>query len=168
MNANPRLYSRRAANDSMPIHNQLLMLAQARSLQRDALAGGTPPLLRGRKLGLLCEADDAEDARLFRRAATELGAHVAHVRPVLSEGSPAQEVRHTARLLGRLYDAIECQGMGAALVRRLAAEAGVPVYDGLACATHPTARLADHLEGDASPTDKRRFVLQAALLDTLG
>ena len=143
------------------------LLANARSLQHAARAGKTQPLLRGKKLGLLCDADKDADAALFRSAAVELGAHVAHIRPSLSERSSAQEVEHTARVLGRLYDAIECQGMEAGLVAQVGSEAGVPVYDGIASARHPTARLAEQLDRDAPTEENRRFVLQAVLLSTI-
>ena len=143
------------------------VLASARTLQRAAGAGKVQPLLRGKNLGLLCEADDDRDAALFRRAAVELGAHVAHIRPSLSELSTPQEVQHTARLLGRLYDALECQGMAPALVQQVGNDAGVPVYDGIASQGHPTAILAALLGGDTSPADNRRFVLQAVLLNTI-
>ena len=143
------------------------VLASARTLQRAAEAGKTQPLLRGKNLGLLCDADDDSDAALFRRAAVELGARVAHIRPSLSESSTPQEVQHTARILGRLYDAVECQGMAAALVQQVGSSAGVPVYDGIASLDHPTALLAELLGGDTSPADKRCFVLQAVLLNTI-
>ena len=144
------------------------LLANARSLRRAAQAGTTQPLLRGKNLGLLCEADKDADAALFRRAAVELGAHVAHIRPSLSERSSMQEVEHTARLLGRLYDALECQGMPAGLVAQVGNRAGVPVYDGVASPRHPTACLAEQLGGDSPPEENRRFVLQSVLLSTLG
>ena len=143
------------------------VLASARTLQRAAGAGKVQPLLRGKNLGLLCDANEDGDAALFRRAAVELGAHVAHIRPSLSELSTPQEVQHTARLLGRLYDAVECQGMAPALVQQVGSDAGVPVYDGIASRNHPTAHLAELLDGDASPADNRRFVLQAVLLNTI-
>lgn len=143
------------------------VLANARTLQRAAQAGATQPLLRGKNLGLLCEADNDVDATLFRRATVDLGAHVAHIRPSLSELSTPQEVQHTARMLGRLYDAVECQGMASALVQQIGRDAGVPVYDGIASSGHPTATLAELLGGDASPADSRRFVLQAVLLNTI-
>ena len=143
------------------------VLASARTLQRAAGAGKVQPLLRGKNLGLLCDANEDGDAALFRRAAVELGAHVAHIRPSLSELSTPQEVQHTARLLGRLYDAVECQGMAPALVQQVGSDAGVPVDDGIASRNHPTAHLAELLDGDASPADNRRFVLQAVLLNTI-
>lgn len=151
----------------MPAGDVDAVLAQARTLQRAAESGKTQLLLRGKKLGLLCEADGENGAALFRRAAVELGAHVAHVRPSLSELSTAQEVQTTAHLLGRLYDAVECQGMAPALVRQVGESAGVPVYDGLADPGHPIARLSRLLEGNAPPADKQRFVLQAVLLSTI-
>ena len=159
------------AFDPLAPRDVSFVLDNARALQLAAEAGELRALLRGRKLGLLCEADceaDCDgDAALFRRAAVELGAHVAHIRPSLTELSTAQEVQHTARMLGRLYDAVECQGMATALVRQLRRDAGVPVYDGIASREHPSAELAESLGAGGSPADRRRFVLQAALLQTI-
>jgi ornithine carbamoyltransferase len=143
------------------------LLAQASALQRAARSGTTQPLLKGKNLGLLCQAADDADALLFRHAAEELGAHVSYVRPSLTEASSAQEVAHTARMLGRLYDAVECQGMPPALVSRMGEAAGVPVYAGIATPGHPTAVLAEQVDGAANGTDNRRFVLQAVLLSTV-
>ena len=159
-----------AFDPSMP-NDVSAVLAHAQALQRAALAGRTPPLLRGKNLGLLCASDDGADdnseAALFRRAATELGAHVAHIRARLSDLSTAQEVQHTAQLLGRLYDAVECQGLSAALMRQLAQAVDMLVFEAIASATHPTARLADQLDAASSASDRRRFVLQAVLLSSL-
>ena len=155
------------AFEQMSPHDVSVVLANARTLQRAAQAGMTQPQLRGKNLGLLCEADDDGDAALFRRAAMELGAHVAHIRPSLSELSTPQEVQHTARMLGQLYDAVECQGMTPALVQQVGNDAGVPVYDGITSQDHPTAKLTELLGGDTSLTDNRRFVLQAVLLSTM-
>ncbi len=143
------------------------LLSSARMLQRAAAAARTQPLLRGKNLGLLCHDDTQPEAMLFRRAASELGAHVAHVAMSLSERSLPVEVAHTARMLGRLYDAVECQGMAHAVVQQVADEAGVPVYDGLATEEHAGARLAEQLGDEAAPGDNRRFVLQAFLLSTI-
>jgi len=163
----------RLKNRSLPTFEEMssrdveTVLGHARRLQQAALAGATQPLLRGKNLGLLRECDDDDEALLFRRAAGELGAQVACIRPSLSEQSTTQEVQHTARVLGRLYDALECQGLPHALVQQVGSSAGVPVYDGIASPEHPTARLAGMLDGDAPPADKRRFVLQAVLLSTV-
>ena len=155
------------AYDPIAPSDVAFVLDNARALQLAAEAGELRAVLRGRKFGLLCETDDDGDAALFRRAAVELGAHVAHIRPSLTDLSAPQEVQHTARLLGRLYDAVECQGMAPDLVHQVGADAGVPVYDGVASQKHPTAKLANLLDGDASTLDKRCFVVQAVLLSTI-
>ncbi len=165
------------AFDPIAPRDVAFVLDNARALQLAAWAGGAQALLRGRKFGLMCEmdndadhhnaSDSARDAALFRRAAVELGAHVAHIRPSLTGLSTALEVQHTARLLGRLYDAVECQGMAADLVHQLGIDAGVPVFDAVASQRHPTAQLDALLGGDSPALDKRRFVLQAVLLSTL-
>ena len=144
------------------------VLENARRLQTEAQAGEPQPLLlSGKHLVLLCEDDTDACAVLFRRAAGELGAHVAHIRPSASGLATPPEVQRTARMLGRLYDAVECQGMATALVRQLRRDAGVPVYDGIASREHPSAELAESLGAGGSPADRRRFVLQAALLQTI-
>jgi ornithine carbamoyltransferase len=149
---------------------ELAMLAEhARSLMRAADAGATQPLLRGRRFGVLCAADavDNDDVALFNRACVELGAKVAYVRPQLTELSEPQGVKHTAHMLGRLYDALMCPGLAPVLGQRLSADAGIPVFGGLAAPHHPIAKIADMLGQSHSATDNRRFAFQALLLATI-
>jgi ornithine carbamoyltransferase len=152
---------------SLPPGDEKALLDQARSLQRVAVSGRVQPLLRGKNLGLLCADDTQAQALLFRQAASELGAHVAHIGMSLSEHSAAQDVTHTARMLGRLYDAVECQGLGSAMVQQMADEAGIAIYDCLACNDGLISRLAVQLGNDVAAGDNRRFVLQAMLLHTI-
>jgi ornithine carbamoyltransferase len=141
------------------------LLQQARGLQRAAAEGRLQGLLRGKNLGLLCADDTQPKALLFRQAASALGAHVAHIGMGLSARSSAQEVLHTARLLGRLYDAVECQGLPTALVQQMAQAAGIAVYDALAANDALMSRLAAQLGADVEPN--RRIALQALLLHTI-
>ena len=143
-----------------------LLLGNARLLQSAAEPAKTA-LLRGKKLALLCESEDGADATLFRNAASALGAHVSHIRPRFSDLGQPDDFQHTARMLGRLYDGIECQGITPDLVQVIGREAGVPVYDGLASGRHPTAPLAAMLDGEASPGRQRELILQTVLLSTL-
>ncbi len=144
------------------------VLATARTLQQAAQSGQTPLLLKGKKLALLCMSDCvAPENALFLHAASELGAHVAQIHPRLTDLSTPADLRLTAQLLGRLYDAVQCDGVPPRLVRRIADEAGVPVYDSIASPHHPCAELAERLDGDGSPAEKRRFVLQAMLVDSI-
>ena len=144
-----------------------LLLAYARALQRLADAGQRLSLLRGKNLGLLCESDDGEEAVCFRRAATDLGARVAHIRPDLSLASSDSDVIETGRMLGRLYDGVECLGLDATVVRRLGAAAKVPLYDGIASRHHLTAKLAEELGAGDAFKQSRHFMVQAILLSTL-
>ncbi|MEP7281915.1 MAG: ornithine carbamoyltransferase [Rubrivivax sp.] len=140
---------------------------RARELADAARHGSVRPSLRGKNIAVVAGIDHAADARLFVAAAKALGATVAYVRPRLLLGSSESELADTARLLGRLYDALAFQGIPQELVATLSRQAGVPVFDGIASARHPTAKLAEALEGVASADDRRCFVLQALLLDAL-
>ena len=140
------------------------LLASARLLQR--AEPGSEGLLRGKNLGLVCACESDADATLFRAAAVALGASVSHIRPDLAPqgGTTGSGLPRTARLLGRLYDGIECQGLAPAVVSQLGRDAGVPVFDGLATTTHPTAQLARELAGADSLESKRQLIVQAVLL----
>ena len=70
-------------------------------------------------------------------------------------------------MLGRLYDAVVCQGLAPEQVQQLNDAAGVPVFDGLGTAQHIAAHLAALLGSEVPPADARRFVLQALLIASL-
>lgn len=164
----PLLKCRSAADfQRMSQRDMDAIVAGARTLQRDARSGGMPALLRGRYLGVMSDTIDNDESRLFTRAAAELGARVAHIVPKLSRSSSDDEVRRTARVLGRLYDAVECQGTPPQLVQQLADAASVPVFEGISSAQHPTARLADLVGEEGSPADRRKLILQALLVESM-
>ena len=56
-----------------------------------------------------------------------------------------ETAKDTARVLGRMYDALEYRGFGEGVADELARWAGVPVYNGLTDEWHPTQILADFL-----------------------
>ena len=163
-----RLLKQRSLTDFAAMSGQDTdaLLALARELQSASRAGTGIRPLRGKNLALLCDALDADGATLFQRAASELGAQVAHLRPSLSRFSTPQEVQHTARVLGRLYDAMDCVGMATGLVLQIGAAAGVPVFEAISSSRHPMARLAEQLDGEAID-DKRCALMQAVLLGAL-
>lgn len=172
----PSLTPLSALPTSRPLapYDEAALLNAARLLQAAALRGEPARQLKGKNVGLLCcEAEEAggeaqrvarEGRALFLRAAGELGAQVATIPPALSKLGNAAELAQTARILGRFYDAVECQGFAPEAVRQIAQHAGIPVYDGAACDSHPTAALAARLDDRTSAADNRRFVLQALLV----
>jgi ornithine carbamoyltransferase len=145
------------------------LVALARSLHAASLAGLAPGALRGKNLAVLCDTAGADDdaPALFRRAAVRLGARVARLRPSVSILGMPRDLQHTAALLGRLYDALDCIGMPAELVRELGAAAGVPVFEAASSSRHPTARLAERLRDDSTLDDARCAVMQAVLVSAL-
>lgn len=54
-----------------------------------------------------------------------------------------ESVKDTARVLGRMFDAIEYRGSGQVIVDELAEFAGVPIFNGLTDEYHPTQMAAD-------------------------
>ena len=56
-----------------------------------------------------------------------------------------ETAKDTARVLGRMYDAIEFRGFAQDVAEELAECSGVPVYNGLTDEWHPTQMLADFL-----------------------
>jgi len=145
-----------------------LVLANARLLEGTASPIERQSLLRGKNLALICAAADDADALRFQQAALDLGAHLAHIRPDLSEPSSSAVFKHTARMLGRLYQAVECQGVPPAIVAEVGREAGIPVYDGLASSAHPLASLARFLDGGEEDERNRCLIVQAVLVSTVG
>lgn len=99
--------------------------------------------LKGKHLALLCEHPRGHTADVYTAAATGLGAQVTRIRPSASRLNESSELRDTARVLGRLYDAIECDGMGEALMLELARAAAIPVSNVLMHERHPIRLIAD-------------------------
>lgn len=119
--------------------------AAAERLRTNASAGTTGQPLRGKNLALLLGPSQGGDVSALRRAAQELGARVAELRfaEPTQPASARDDVRALARMLGRMYDAVDCGALAAATVHQIEQEAGVPVYHGLYLDEHPARVLAD-------------------------
>ncbi|GGR95062.1 MULTISPECIES: ornithine carbamoyltransferase [Streptomyces] len=117
----------------------------AAELKAAKKAGTETPYLRGRNIALIFEKTSTRTRCAFEVAAADQGAHTTYLEPSGSQIGHKESVRDTARVLGRMYDAIEYRGDSQAKVEELAAYAGVPVYNGLTDDWHPTQMLADVL-----------------------
>jgi ornithine carbamoyltransferase len=126
--------------------------------------------LKGRNLALLCDDPAQPEALLAYRAAIDLGAHVALVRPRFGEGEQTDPLPETARMLGRLYDGIVCVAVTGELVDRLRPLAGIPVLDDAAICIHTAdAPACTCAAAHAALSDEQRLELwQAALVQSLG
>jgi ornithine carbamoyltransferase len=101
--------------------------------------------LVGRNIALIFEKDSTRTRCAFEVAAYDQGAHVTFIGPGGSHMGHKETAKDTARVLGRMYDAIEYRGFGQETADELAEFSGVPVYNGLTDEWHPTQILADFL-----------------------
>lgn len=152
----------------LPAHEVAAVLAHARQLQQAQASGAVAaPLLHGKRIALLCQSDTDPDAALFRSAASALGAQVSHIVPRFAPAVTPHEMSRTGLMFGRLYDAVECQGVAPEQVQQLSDAAGVPVFDGLARAGYLPEPGVDPKGGPALPAIARRFIVQAVLVASL-
>lgn len=101
--------------------------------------------LSNKNIALIFEKDSTRTRCAFEVAAYDQGAHVTYLGPVGSHIGAKESVKDTARVLGRMYDAIEYRGFGQKRVEELANYAGVPVWNGLTNEAHPTQVIADFM-----------------------
>ncbi|MET7983802.1 MULTISPECIES: ornithine carbamoyltransferase [unclassified Streptomyces] len=118
------------------------LAAELKAAKRD---GAETRYLGGRNIALIFEKTSTRTRCAFEVAAADQGASTTYLDPVGSQIGHKESVKDTARVLGRMFDAIEYRGDSQASVEELAAHAGVPVYNGLTDDWHPTQMLADVL-----------------------
>ncbi|MBE0577906.1 ornithine carbamoyltransferase [Devosia sp.] len=121
------------------------LIRLAAELKAAKQAGTERPKLAGRNIALIFEKDSTRTRTGFEVAAYDQGAHVTYLGPTGSQIGHKESMKDTARVLGRIYDAIEYRGFGQKTAEELAAYAGVPVYNGLTNETHPTQTLGDFM-----------------------
>ena len=121
------------------------LIKLAADLKTAKYAGTEVPRLQGKDIALIFEKDSTRTRIGFEVAAFDQGARVTYLGPTGNHIGHKESVKDTARVLGRIYDAIEYRGFGQAIVEELARYSGVPVYNGLTNEFHPTQILADFL-----------------------
>ncbi|MBE0695165.1 MAG: ornithine carbamoyltransferase [Aquamicrobium sp.] len=121
------------------------LLRLSASLKQAKYGGYEEPRLKGKNIALIFEKDSTRTRTGFEVAAYDQGAHVTYLGPTGTQIGKKESMKDTARVLGRLYDGIEYRGFGQEQAETLAAFSGVPVYNGLTDAFHPTQILADFL-----------------------
>ncbi|OII63512.1 ornithine carbamoyltransferase [Streptomyces sp. CC53] len=132
----------------------------AAELKAAKKAGTEVQRLRGRHIALLFQKTSTRTRCAFEVAAADQGASTTYLDPSSSQLGHKESVRDTARVLGRMFDAIQYRGDSQDDVEQLAAYAGVPVYNGLTDDWHPTQMLADVLtvtEHTDKPLDRVAF-----------
>jgi ornithine carbamoyltransferase len=121
------------------------LLKLSADLKSAKYAGTEVETLKGKEIALIFEKDSTRTRVGFEVAAHDQGATVTYLGPSGTHIGGKESVKDTARVLGRVYDAIEYRGFGQKIVQELADWSGVPVYNGLTDEFHPTQILADFL-----------------------
>jgi ornithine carbamoyltransferase len=121
------------------------LIELAAELKAAKEAGREEQKLVGKEIALIFEKDSTRTRCAFEVAAYDQGAHVTFIGPSGSHMGHKETVKDTARVLGRMYDAIEYRGFAQETAEELAHWSGVPVYNGLTDEWHPTQILADFL-----------------------
>ena len=140
-------------------------------LKKAKYAGIEQPRLTGKNIALIFEKASTRTRCAFEVAAYDQGAHVTYLGPSGSQMGTKESMKDTARVLGRMYDAIEYRGFGQDIVEELAKHAGVPVWNGLTNEFHPTQVLADFLtmmEHSDKPLSKVRFAYLGDARNNMG
>ncbi|QPF74129.1 hypothetical protein G8A07_15215 [Roseateles sp. DAIF2] len=149
--------------------------AGQQALLRRALALGQAPApapLRGRNIALLCAGTpDEPGLAALELAAARLGGRVARIDAAAwldDAADTPQQTEAALRLLERLYDAVDCEGLPEERARALQRRTGLPVFIGLARPDHAVRRLLPQLrELRPAGADDELHLVQALLLNAL-
>ena len=121
------------------------MLDLSARLKREKAAGRRGDRLAGRNLALIFEKHSTRTRCAAAVAAADEGGHTEYLSGNDIHLGKKESVADTAKVLGRLFDGIMFRGYRQSTVEALAAHSGVPVWNGLTDAAHPTQTLADLL-----------------------
>ena len=119
------------------------LLDLSRDLKRAKYARTEQKHLEDKEICLIFEKTSTRTRCAFEVACHDQGANVTYLDPAGSQIGHKESFKDTARVLGRMFDAIEYRGAAQTGVEELAKWAGVPVYNGLTDEYHPTQMLAD-------------------------
>ena len=121
------------------------LLALSKNFKDMKRAGVPHRYLEGKNVVLLFQKTSTRTRCAFEVGAMDLGMGVTYLDPGSSQMGKKESIEDTARVLGRMFDGIEFRGYAQDDVECLAANAGVPVWNGLTTEWHPTQMLADVL-----------------------
>jgi len=121
------------------------LITLAAELKAERKAGREVRRLQDRVIALIFGKTSTRTRVAFEVAAYQQGAQVTVLDAQTSQIGHKESMADTARVLSRMFDAIEYRGDEQSTVEELARHADVPVYNGLTNEWHPTQMLADML-----------------------
>lgn len=120
------------------------LLQLAKELKAAKYAGTEHRRLQGKNIALIFEKTSTRTRCAFEVAAHDQGAHVTYLGPSGTQIGKKESMKDTARVLARMYDAVEYRGFDQDTVEELGRH-GIPVWNGLTNEFHPTQVMADLL-----------------------
>lgn len=119
------------------------LLDLSKQVKAEKQRGETHQRFTGKTIALLFEKRSTRTRCAFETAFGEEGGHPVFLSTADIQLGAKESIEDTARVLGRMFNAIEFRGFKQSTVETLAAYSGVPVYNGLTDSFHPTQVLAD-------------------------
>ncbi|HNR40090.1 MAG TPA: ornithine carbamoyltransferase [Acidobacteriota bacterium] len=119
------------------------LLDISHQVKKDRRAGVAHQRFLGKTLALIFEKRSTRTRCAFETAFGEEGGYPVFLSVDDIQLGAKESIEDTARVLGRMFDAIQFRGFKQETVDALARWSGVPVYNGLTDLYHPTQVLAD-------------------------
>jgi ornithine carbamoyltransferase len=120
-----------------------LLLDLAKQIKGEAKKGEVHQRFLGKTLALIFEKRSTRTRCSFETAFGEEGGCPVFLSSVDSQFGGKESLEDTARVLGRMFSAIQFRGFKQSTAETLAKYSGIPVYNGLTDSFHPTQALAD-------------------------
>ena len=119
------------------------LLDIACTVKAEAKRGEVHARFAGKTIALIFEKRSTRTRSAFESAFGEEGGHPVFMSTQDIQLGAKESVKDTARVLGRMFNAIEFRGFKQEHAEELSLWSGVPVINGLTDAFHPTQALAD-------------------------
>ena len=131
------------------------ILDRARELKRLNAEGQRPQSLSGRTLAMYFEKPSLRTHVTFESGITQMGGHAILLRPEQVGIGTRESPADVARNLSRWVDGLMARTFSHVLVEQLAAEATIPIINGLTDLLHPCQAMADlqTIAENADPKD---------------
>ncbi|MDR2575754.1 MAG: ornithine carbamoyltransferase [Treponema sp.] len=121
----------------------LYLLDLAKKVKAESKKGVVSQRFKGKTLAMIFEKRSTRTRCSFETAFGEEGGHPVFLSTADIQLGAKESVEDTARVLGRMFSAIQFRGYKQKTVETLAKFSGIPVYNGLTDEFHPTQALAD-------------------------
>ena len=118
-------------------------LELSKTVKAESKRGEIHQRFRGKTIALLFEKRSTRTRCAFETAFGEEGGHPVFLSTDDIQLGAKESLEDTARVLGRMFSAIQYRGFKQSTAETLAKYSGVPVYNGLTDDFHPTQALAD-------------------------